>query len=125
MALVNRGRLSVQRVEEGTWKVIEQLAKKGGWDEATSTTPKGTARRKTEPKDGDAKTKSRTRVKDEDDKRGTKVDRGKQGDDDGTNTADNREKGSMGKGRKRKVSESDGIQAEPIAVRRSTRSRKS
>ncbi|THH13287.1 hypothetical protein EW146_g6920, partial [Bondarzewia mesenterica] len=33
MALVNRGRLSVQRVEEDAWGVIEMLAEKGGWDE--------------------------------------------------------------------------------------------
>ncbi|KAI0355407.1 DUF55-domain-containing protein, partial [Trametes cingulata] len=31
MALVTRGRLSVQRVEEGTWTVIEKLAERGGW----------------------------------------------------------------------------------------------
>ena len=36
MALINRGRLSVQRVEENTWMVIEKLAERGGWeDEAT------------------------------------------------------------------------------------------
>ncbi|PSR92206.1 hypothetical protein PHLCEN_2v4736 [Hermanssonia centrifuga] len=34
MALVSRGRLSVQRVEEATWAVIEKLAKGGGWDES-------------------------------------------------------------------------------------------
>ncbi|KAI8982773.1 PUA-like domain-containing protein, partial [Trametes punicea] len=32
MALVTRGRLSVQRVEEETWRVIEELAERGGWE---------------------------------------------------------------------------------------------
>lgn len=33
MALINRGRLSVQRVEENTWFVIEKLADSGGWED--------------------------------------------------------------------------------------------
>lgn len=33
MDLVTRGRLSVQRVEEGAWLAINQLAEKGGWEE--------------------------------------------------------------------------------------------
>lgn len=33
MALINRGRLSVQRVEENTWSVIEKLADAGGWED--------------------------------------------------------------------------------------------
>jgi len=33
MALVSRGRLSVQKVEEKTWDVIQQLGQKGGWGE--------------------------------------------------------------------------------------------
>lgn len=32
MALVSRGRLSVQRVNEEAWGVIELMADKGGWD---------------------------------------------------------------------------------------------
>ncbi|KAI0658573.1 PUA-like domain-containing protein, partial [Cubamyces menziesii] len=32
MALVSRGRLSVQRVEEDAWQVIEKLAEHGGWE---------------------------------------------------------------------------------------------
>ncbi|THV02618.1 DUF55-domain-containing protein [Dendrothele bispora CBS 962.96] len=34
MDLVTRGRLSVQRVSEEAWNVINLLAEKGGWDEA-------------------------------------------------------------------------------------------
>ncbi len=33
MALVHRGRLSVQRVQAGAWDAVEQLAEKGGWNE--------------------------------------------------------------------------------------------
>ncbi|KAI0082550.1 DUF55-domain-containing protein [Panus rudis PR-1116 ss-1] len=33
MALVNRGRLSVQRVEENAWKTMQLLAENGGWDD--------------------------------------------------------------------------------------------
>lgn len=40
MALVTRGRLSVQRVEEDTWGVIELLADKGGWDDGAGAKPK-------------------------------------------------------------------------------------
>ncbi|KAG6336487.1 hypothetical protein ID866_2601 [Astraeus odoratus] len=33
MALLNRGRLSVQRVSEECWDVIGQMAQRGGWDD--------------------------------------------------------------------------------------------
>ncbi|GJE87441.1 EVE domain-containing protein [Phanerochaete sordida] len=33
MALINRGRLSVQRVEDEAWSVIEKLASTGGWED--------------------------------------------------------------------------------------------
>lgn len=36
MALVNRGRLSVQRVEEDAWDTVSMLAEKGGWGENVS-----------------------------------------------------------------------------------------
>lgn len=44
MALVSRGRLSVQRVEANTWAVIEMLAEKGGWEDNESGS--GKAKRK-------------------------------------------------------------------------------
>ncbi|KAJ3852401.1 DUF55-domain-containing protein [Lentinula lateritia] len=34
MDLINRGRLSVQRVQKPAWDVIEMLAERGGWDES-------------------------------------------------------------------------------------------
>ncbi|KAI0686781.1 PUA-like domain-containing protein [Cytidiella melzeri] len=40
MALVSRGRLSVQRVEGEAWVTIELLAEKGGWDEGAERKPK-------------------------------------------------------------------------------------
>ena len=33
MALLNRGRLSVQRVERAAWDAIQTMADKGGWSE--------------------------------------------------------------------------------------------
>lgn len=33
MALVNRGRLSVQRVNDEAWSIVEMMADKGGWDD--------------------------------------------------------------------------------------------
>ena len=52
MDLVRRGRLSVQRVQPGTWDVIEQLAKKGGWSEDVA---KGKKRPRVEKERGGAR----------------------------------------------------------------------
>ncbi|EKM59983.1 uncharacterized protein PHACADRAFT_115365 [Phanerochaete carnosa HHB-10118-sp] len=41
MALINRGRLSVQYVEQTTWSVIEELADSGGWEDETVKRGKG------------------------------------------------------------------------------------
>lgn len=55
MALLNRGRLSVQRVEQGAWNAIQKMADQGGWAE---TQPKKARGRKkqapevTEDQDG-------------------------------------------------------------------------
>jgi len=48
MALVNRGRLSVQRVEEKTWDLIQTMAARGGWEDAapSSSKPKRTKAKK-------------------------------------------------------------------------------
>ncbi|KAK7696146.1 hypothetical protein QCA50_000797 [Cerrena zonata] len=45
MALINRGRLSVQPVEETAWGTMEMLADRGGWDDMNT---KPTAKRKNE-----------------------------------------------------------------------------
>ncbi|CAE6527648.1 unnamed protein product [Rhizoctonia solani] len=39
MPLLNRGRLSVQPVNEGAWTAINKLAEKGGWNEQTKSKP--------------------------------------------------------------------------------------
>ncbi|EIW76204.1 DUF55-domain-containing protein [Coniophora puteana RWD-64-598 SS2] len=46
MALVTRGRLSVQPVEEGAWAAIELLADRGGWSEDEIGVKKGAAAKK-------------------------------------------------------------------------------
>lgn len=48
MVLVKKGRLSVQRVEEETWGIIEMMAEKGGWDEADLKKSKTKVKGKTE-----------------------------------------------------------------------------
>lgn len=49
MALVSRGRLSVQRVEQAAWDAIQLMADKGGWSEEQVKKTKG--RKKQGPKD--------------------------------------------------------------------------
>ena len=40
MALLNRGRLSVQPVEEAAYNVIQELAENGGWEEGSTSNRK-------------------------------------------------------------------------------------
>jgi hypothetical protein len=44
MALINRGRLSVQRVEQEAWNAIEKLAANGGWDDTANSNKTATKR---------------------------------------------------------------------------------
>lgn len=62
MALINRGRLSVQRVEEQTWSVIEKLAETGGWDDGAAKGKKteGKANKLTAGTSKKAKSKTQT-----------------------------------------------------------------
>ncbi|TRM67495.1 PUA-like domain-containing protein [Schizophyllum amplum] len=55
MALITRGRLSVQRVEEDTWRIMRDLAEKGGWDEQAIGKKKAPAKRAAESVRGAAK----------------------------------------------------------------------
>jgi hypothetical protein len=41
MALINRGRLSVQRVDEQVWDVVKRLAERGGWEKDAPVGKKG------------------------------------------------------------------------------------
>ncbi|KAI0650841.1 DUF55-domain-containing protein [Trametes meyenii] len=50
MALVTRGRLSVQRVEEEAWRTVEQLAERGGWEAGGATATKKRASVKSKAK---------------------------------------------------------------------------
>lgn len=105
MALVNRGRLSVQRVEEDTWNVIEQLAEKGGWEEGASAPKRAPKGKTVKAGDGPAKGDGGT---------------DKSKDDDEGRASDSKPKAT---GRKRKID--DDVQTATPAVRRSTRAKKS
>jgi hypothetical protein len=59
MALVHRGRLSVQRVQTEAWNVIEQMAEKGGWNEEEVLKGKGKRKRAGEMVRSQKKTKGR------------------------------------------------------------------
>lgn len=70
MALVTRGRLSVQRVEEQTWAIIQQLAEKGGWvsDASSKAKPKVAATPKKGRKPKGAARKGKNAVGDNQDR---------------------------------------------------------
>ncbi|KAJ3013931.1 hypothetical protein NUW54_g1444 [Trametes sanguinea] len=65
MALVTRGRLSVQRVDPETWEVIEHLAERGGWDEEAAAGSKRKAIAKPQAK-GKASGRQKGRMKEGD-----------------------------------------------------------
>jgi hypothetical protein len=68
MVLVRKSRLSVQVVEEETWGVIEEMAEKGGWDEADLKKEKAKAKRRVAEesfKDDKVNSKSKKRRKEE------------------------------------------------------------
>ncbi|OSX59516.1 hypothetical protein POSPLADRAFT_1150140 [Postia placenta MAD-698-R-SB12] len=122
MALVTRGRLSVQRVEEKTWNVVQLLAENGGWEES-DTAPK--ARGKGGAKKTNAGTKKKAAK--EPDEEGEDADaeevEGIGGEDDRGGLASR--KTSQTAGRKRKTRDADGESAAVTAgLRRSTRARK-
>lgn len=52
MALVNRGRLSVQRVNDEAWSIVELMAEKGGWEDMTFGKGKAISGNKETPKVG-------------------------------------------------------------------------
>lgn len=122
MALVTRGRLSVQRVEEQTWAVIQQLAEKGGWVSDASGSSKAKLKAAATPKKG-RKTKGTTRkgknaISDDQDKE-PDDDSGQQGEEDELVATK-----VSGRHRKRKAEELQDEPAERIGTRRSTRARK-
>ncbi|CAE6422191.1 unnamed protein product [Rhizoctonia solani] len=62
MPLINRGRLSVQPVNEGAWAAINKLAERGGWTEQTKSKPVKASARLVKPT-GPAKPKKTTKRK--------------------------------------------------------------
>ncbi|KZT70332.1 DUF55-domain-containing protein [Daedalea quercina L-15889] len=123
MALVTRGRLSVQRVEDKAWAVIQQLADKGGWDLDKLGSSKAKAKPTTAVKKGRktkvAATKKGKRAHDEDEDEEAEDPSSEQdGEDEPANDNVN------SRGRKRKAEEPQEGSSERIATRRSTRARK-
>lgn len=119
MALVNRGRLSVQPVEEGAWDVVKLLAEKGGWTEAAlGINTKGKGRSKTTASDK-PKPKPSAKSKKE-----------KQDDEDEEVSEDDPRDGQMkssannSKGKKRKAKDEGEVHDDSQPLRRSTRARK-
>jgi len=81
MALVSRGRLSVQRVEQAAWDAIQTMADKGGWDEGKT---KNTRRRKKQTpvdEDGGEESPSGEVIKAKDNPRKRKAQEAERGDD--------------------------------------------
>jgi len=121
MALVTRGRLSVQRVDEKTWGVIETLAEKGGWEEAGTGAKTGRATKAKKPQPRIATKAKRKRAK-EDDEDSADSEARDLDEPDGEQKSTTAQRAS---GRKRKARdvEMEGEVTE-AGIRRSTRSRK-
>lgn len=118
MALVTRGRLSVQRVEHQTWEVIRQLADKGGWDCDAVSSKKSKPEAAATPKGG-RKTRGVS-------SKGKRSDSNK---DSGNYSGQHDEEEVpvakvRGRGRKRKAEEVQDETAERTGLRRSTRAKK-
>ena len=63
MALVSRGRLSVQRVEQAAWDAIQTMADKGGCSELQEKKTRGRNRQALEDKEGGEEPSSKEPVK--------------------------------------------------------------
>lgn len=122
MALVTRGRLSVQRVEEQTYEILVQMGERGGWDEAATKPAKASGSK-------DMKKKAAAR------KGGRKVRKDELNDGDDDDVKEETEKmkssaeitedpkpGKKGRGTKRKAKNEDEYESQP--VRRSTRTKR-
>ncbi|KAL1727565.1 DUF55-domain-containing protein [Schizophyllum commune] len=91
MALITRGRLSVQRVEESAWNTIQAMAEKGGWEEQVATKRLAQAKKAGGAKGGARKKAAKEADEDEDDE----IDDAKE--------EDSIPKKGSGRGRKRKA----------------------
>ena len=108
MALVNRGRLSVQPVEETTYGIMQLLADRGGWEDMNT---KPTAKRSS---DKPAAKKQATR-KSKGKKSGADID------EETSDTNEAEPSIVKSKGRKRKATETEEDTDNTRATRRSTR----
>jgi len=117
MALVTRGRLSVQPVEEGAWAAIELLADRGGWNEDDIGVKKGAAAKKTTTKAAAPKRGKKTGPKKSERVDEEKVDEGEA--PDSVEQEDKEVKPKANGSRKRKADE--GEPQETRVTRRSTR----
>jgi len=125
MALVSRGRLSVQKVEEETWDVIQQLGQKGGWDEIQDKRGKANKTQPTAKGKAAAGKRGGRKTKGEDTIDGGGVDAAGEDDEEVyplVNEASERDAKSAS--RKRKAQDVNIGVAAPAALRRSTRARK-
>ncbi|KAH7887505.1 DUF55-domain-containing protein [Phlebopus sp. FC_14] len=123
MQLVTRGRLSVQRVTEECWSVIELLAEKGGWESMSFTKTNAAGIRQAKPKAG-RKTLTRKIEVDEATADSHKAS-GLQ--DEGDAGAEAKQEVTSGRGRKRKASDVHQEQLgdpDQVPRRKSTRTKK-
>ncbi|KAL1664455.1 PUA-like domain-containing protein, partial [Schizophyllum commune] len=67
MALITRGRLSVQRVEESAWNTIQAMAEKGGWEKQVATRKLAQAKKVGGAKGGARKKAAKDEEDDDDD----------------------------------------------------------
>ena len=63
MALLNRGRLSVQRVEKAAWDAIKTMADQGGWSEGQGKKVRGRKKQAPEDKEDGAEPSSEEPVR--------------------------------------------------------------
>ncbi|RPD81319.1 DUF55-domain-containing protein [Lentinus tigrinus ALCF2SS1-7] len=115
MALVTRGRLSVQRVEGETWRVIEQLAERGGWDEGGAGKQKTKAKTKT---NSSGRSRKKAVAKKDDEEEEAEADGQSEGAQEEDAVA---AKPTQSSRRKRKIEDTDAADSRP---RRSTRARR-
>ena len=114
MALLNRGRLSVQPAEEEAFSVIQSLAETGGWEDSENA-----SRRKRNGAEDGTIAKQTENVE----KRDTTTTGRRACADGASGDLGMRDAASRGSaGRKRKVIDEGTF--EPVPIRRSTRSRK-
>ncbi|KZT06518.1 DUF55-domain-containing protein [Laetiporus sulphureus 93-53] len=127
MVLVTRGRLSVQRVEEKTWGVLEDLAEKGGWEEAGVSAPKAKGKKKS-ASNGAASKKRKgpgkaTKDETKDDEPSVTAEGGPPATQDVSDEVATTKKKVTSRSHKRKVDDGD-TKPDEALVRRSTRLRK-